>query len=128
MSWNDFLRIHWETLAAADFFTIEVRSRIGLVRYVVLFAVELSTRRVQVIGIRSDSDGQRMKQVAKNLVDPCERFHLVREYVEHCHHERPHQAKGNRPLDDTLVTGSAGEVVCRERLGGVLKRYYRQAA
>jgi putative transposase len=56
--------------------------------------------------------------------------HVVREYVEHYHHERPHQAKGNRPLmlRDTLVIEAEGELVCRERLGGVLRHYYRAAA
>ena len=50
--------------------------------------------------------------------------HLVSEYVEHYHHERPHQSKGNRPLlSDTLVLGPEGEVVCREPLGGVLRHY-----
>ena len=54
--------------------------------------------------------------------------HVVREYVEHYHHERPHQAKGNRRQDHTLAIGAEGEVVCRERLGGVLRHYYRRAA
>ena len=42
--------------------------------------------------------------------------HVVSEYVEHYHHERPHQSKGNRPLvGDTLVIEPQGEVVCLER-------------
>jgi hypothetical protein len=51
---------------------------------------------------------------------------LIREYVEHYHTERPHQGKGNVPL--TGVPAAEGEVVCRERLGGVLRHYYRAAA
>jgi hypothetical protein len=43
--------------------------------------------------------------------------HVCREYVEHYHAERPHQAKGNRPLTGTAAaTQSIGEVLCRERL------------
>jgi hypothetical protein len=53
--------------------------------------------------------------------------HVVGEYVEHYHHERPHQ-KANLPLNVRLVLGAEGEVVCRERLGGVLRHYSRAAA
>jgi putative transposase len=53
--------------------------------------------------------------------------HLVREYVEHYHSERPHQG-----LDNQLVVGESppgeGEVACKTRLGGLLKHYYRAAA
>jgi putative transposase len=55
--------------------------------------------------------------------------HLVSEYVQHYHQERPHQSTGNLPLlGDTSVIGAAGDVVCRERLGGVLRHYYRMPA
>jgi transposase InsO family protein len=54
--------------------------------------------------------------------------HLVREYVEHYHNERPHQGKGNVPLTfDGREPAVVGEVVCRERLGGVPRHYYRDA-
>ena len=36
MPWSTFLRAHWETLAAADFFTVEVLSLRVLTRYFVL--------------------------------------------------------------------------------------------
>ena len=35
-SWQQFRQAHWEVLAAADFFTVEVWTRTGLVRVVVL--------------------------------------------------------------------------------------------
>jgi putative transposase len=54
--------------------------------------------------------------------------YLVSEYVEHYHHERPHQSKGNRPLIIGSTPSTEGEVVCRERLGGMLRHYYRCAA
>ena len=62
--------------------------------------------------------------------------HLVSCYVEHYNLERPHQAKGNVPLPDADRAGTdppilkfpSGEVKCRERLGGLLKHYYRAAA
>ena len=59
--------------------------------------------------------------------------YLVSEYVEHYHSERPHQAKGNVPLSGDWPAPGAeppdvAEVVCQQRLGGLLKHYERQAA
>ena len=55
--------------------------------------------------------------------------HVLAEFVEHYHHERPHQGKGNEPLTPALSPPPAeGEVACSERLGGVLRHYYRRAA
>src|SRR6185436_9574950 len=36
MTWKEFLRVHWSTMAATDFFTVEVWTPVGLVRYHVL--------------------------------------------------------------------------------------------
>jgi putative transposase len=60
--------------------------------------------------------------------------YILREFLDHYHAERPHQGVGNRPLsqeDDPpaiLSVPSAAEVKCRQRLGGLLKHYYRDAA
>jgi transposase InsO family protein len=56
---------------------------------------------------------------------------VLSNYVLHFHHERNHQGKGNvilfpRPAD--RIGESTGEIRTRERLGGLLKFYYRQAA
>jgi transposase len=50
-TWKEFLAQHWELIVAADFFTIEVWTAKGLQRFIVLFLIDLSTRRVQVAGI-----------------------------------------------------------------------------
>ena len=42
---KEFLSRHWELMVAADFFTVEVWTRRGLQRLLVLFFIELSTRR-----------------------------------------------------------------------------------
>ena len=42
-SWKTFLSVCWEGLAAADFFTVEVLAMGGLVRYHVIFVMELKT-------------------------------------------------------------------------------------
>ena len=53
----------------------------------------------------------------------------VREFVAHDHEERNHQGLGN-----VLIFPVAGQtsvhdrIACRERLGGLLKYYYRRAA
>ncbi|HEV2296104.1 MAG TPA: hypothetical protein VGR35_19825 [Tepidisphaeraceae bacterium] len=50
--------------------------------------------------------------------------HLVREYVAYYHHERPHQGKGNLTLIyDGREPPGEGKVLCRQRLGGVLRHY-----
>lgn len=67
--WKDFLRMHWETLAATDFFTAEVWTKGGLVTFFVLFVMELKTRRVEIAGITAQPDSKFMAQVARNLTD-----------------------------------------------------------
>ena len=195
MPWSKFLKAHWEAIAAADFFTVEVWTRVGLVRYLVFFVLELSTRRVEIAGIMPVPNGLWMRQVARNLIDDfsgflrgkrflihdrdplytrgfheilgyagvttvrlpakspnlnayAERFilsiksecldrmvmlgecHLrraVASYVEHYHVERCHQGIGNRLIDGVPELAS-GPVARRERLGGILSHYYREAA
>ena len=51
MGWAQFLKLHWEVLAATDFFTVEVAMWHGLVTYYVLFVMDLATRHVQIAGI-----------------------------------------------------------------------------
>ncbi len=48
------------------------------------------------------------------------------EFVEHYHAERPHQGIGNEWIERREVVGD-GNVVCNERLGGILKSYRRAA-
>ena len=58
-----------ELLAAADFFTVEVWTLRGLVRYHVLIVMGLSTRCVHVAGICPEPNGSWMSQLARNLTD-----------------------------------------------------------
>jgi hypothetical protein len=66
MSWKTFLKAHWGAIAATDFFTIEAITWRGLVRYFVLFVIDLQTRRVQIAGVLTSPDGAWMHQVARN--------------------------------------------------------------
>ena len=196
-SWQQFLQAHWEVLAAADFFTIEVWTRSGLVRVVVLFVIELSTRRVEIAGFTTEPDGAWMTQIARNLTDAedgflvdkrfliqdrdplftgefretlaaaggeslrlparspnlnayAERFvrtikesclermilfgeqslrRAIQEFIAHYHRERNHQGLDNRLIfPEAADTDPDAPIECRQRLGGMLNYYYRQAA
>jgi hypothetical protein len=56
--------------------------------------------------------------------------HVLSEYVAHHHTERPHQGKGNVTLFPSAqeAPDSDSPVAYRERLGGLLNYYHRQAA
>jgi transposase InsO family protein len=196
-TWREFLATHWEMMGAADFFTVEVWTVFGLVRYLIFFALDLTTRRVQVAGISATPDGIWMNQMARNLTDAqdgflsgkrylihdrdplftkefrealsgagvksvklpprspnlnanAERFvrtikescldrmiffseaslrRAIQEFVAHYHRERNHQGLGNRlitPTSPHLL--ESGEIRRRQRLGGMLNYYYREAA
>ena len=196
-TWKEFLSQHWELIVAADFFTVEVWTRRGLQRYIVLFFIELSTRRVEVAGIASVANGLWMSQIARNISDSvegiligkrylihdrdplftaeflgiladsgvksvklpprspnlnayAERFvrtikesclnrmilfgedslrKSVQEFTAHYHLERNHQGLSNRliirPPAEPAMTGAIQQ---RQRLGGMLNYYYRDAA
>jgi putative transposase len=184
-------------LTVTDFFSVEALTARGLVRYFVLFVIDLKTRRVEIAGVVRQPNGEWMNQMARNLTDGCsgflsgaryvihdrdplftdvfktvlrsasvepvrlpprspnlnayaERFvrsiksecltqiiplderHLrnaVSEYAAHDHLERNHQGLENRLIEKPSgAPNREGAVECRERLGGVLKYYYRQAA
>jgi transposase InsO family protein len=82
-TWHEFLRNHWDSLAACDFFTVEVWTPFGLVRYAVFFVMELSTRRVEIAGVAPDPYGSWMVQIARNLTDCCAGFLHGKRYVIH---------------------------------------------
>ena len=53
----------------------------------------------------------------------------VREFLGHYHAERNHQGLDNRVIDASEEVGRvAGKIECRQRLGGLLRYYYRDAA
>ncbi len=68
-SWKTFLKAHWDGLAAADLFTVEVLKLSGLRRYYVFFVIELRTRRVHIAGIVDQPYGAWMEQATRNLTD-----------------------------------------------------------
>jgi transposase InsO family protein len=82
-TWKDFLNRHWDQIVATDFFTVEVWTCTGLQRFVVLFFMDLSTRRVQVGGIASGASGLWMSQIARNLTDAVDGFFTGKRYLIH---------------------------------------------
>ncbi len=83
MGWAQFLKLHWEVLAATDFFTVEVATWHGLVTYYVLVVMELATRRVSVAGITPHPTAAVMQQCARQLTDPCDGFLSGKRYLIH---------------------------------------------
>jgi transposase InsO family protein len=197
MSWAQFLKLHWEVLAAMDFFTVEVATWHGLVTYYVLVVMELATRRVQIAGITPHPTAAFMQQCARQLTDPfegfllgkryllhdrdtkftaafdallkasgvkplrlpprsanlnayCERFvrsikeealshmvmlgepalsYVIHQYLAHYHAERNHQGLANQlTTPDIDLRSRIGQVRHRQRLDGLLRYYYRDAA
>src|SRR5262245_47089190 len=79
--WKTFLAAHWDGLAAADFFTVDVLTVARLIRHVVLVVIKLKTRTVETAGITSQPDENWMKQVARNLTDADDGFLRGMDYL-----------------------------------------------
>jgi transposase InsO family protein len=62
-------------MAATDFFTVEVLTAFGIVRYWVMFVIELSSRRVPHVGWT--------EQIARHLTDPVDGFLRGIRYLIH---------------------------------------------
>jgi putative transposase len=53
----------------------------------------------------------------------------IADFAAHYHTERNHQGMGNQLLIPGEEVGQkTGDIACRERLGGLLRYYYRRAA
>jgi putative transposase len=81
-TWKEFLT-PWDQIVAADFFTVEVWTSQGLRRFMVLFFIELSTRRVQIAGISAVANGLWMNQIARNLTDTVDGLLKGKRYLIH---------------------------------------------
>lgn len=199
-SWDEFLKIHAQTLWACDFITKKIWTKFGLTEYYILFFIHVGSRRAYISGMTDHPDADWMAQQARNVslymteqtppadstlvllrdgdkkfapqfdeilkaggIRPqritfrspnlnayAERFaqtlqkecldhfvvlgekhlrHLVSEFQIHFNTERPHQAMGNIPLiKPPDESPPEGKIVCQERLGGLLRHYYRQVA
>jgi len=82
-TWHEFLRSHWDVMAACDFFTIELLIGRKLIRCTVFFVIEFSSRKVFFAPIKLQPDGKYMKQVARILTDSEQGFLKGKHYLIH---------------------------------------------
>ena len=68
---------------AADFFTVEVWTRRGLQRFLVLFFLDLSTRQVEIAGIASTANGLWMSQIGRKVTDAVDGILHGKRYLIH---------------------------------------------
>ncbi|MBP7053528.1 MAG: helix-turn-helix domain-containing protein [Phycisphaerae bacterium] len=66
-TWKEFIERHWNVLAACDFFSVGLLVRGKLVRCMVLLLIDLSTRKVEILGINPQPNGPWMEQIARNV-------------------------------------------------------------
>ena len=84
-----------------DFFTVEAVTCAGLVRFHVLFVIDLASRKVEVAGIVHQPQPHEawMRQMARNLTDAVEGFLLghrrpAQSLIAHARKERPPPSEG----------------------------------
>jgi len=82
-TWKEFLTRHWDMIVAADFFTVEVWTRRGLERFLVLFFIDLSTRKVEIAGMAQAANGLWMSQIARHLTDAEQGILTGKRYLIH---------------------------------------------
>ena len=115
------------SVAATDFFTVEVATFRRLVTYYVLIVIELSSRKVHIAGITPEPDSAFMMQVGRNLTDPVDGFLLGKRFL--ILDRDKNQGLENALIEaDERVGSLDGNVRCRKRLGGLLNYYHREAA
>jgi hypothetical protein len=68
-TWKEFLSQHWELIVASDFYAVEAWTRRGLQRFIILFFIDLSTRKVEIAGLAPVANGLWMSQIAHEHAD-----------------------------------------------------------
>src|SRR4029077_12783645 len=76
-------RAHFGVIASTDFFAVEVLTLRGLVRYVVLFVIDLESRRVHIAGLVRHPHDAWIQQIARNLTDSVDGFLRGKRYLIH---------------------------------------------
>jgi putative transposase len=79
----EFLKTHWDVLAATDFFGVHVWTGRGLTRLPCSSSFDLSTRRVDIAGITPEPDSAWMTQVSRNVTDASDGFLTGKRFLIH---------------------------------------------
>ena len=117
-SWSVFLKAHWRSIVAADFFTTEVWSWRGLVTYYVLFIIEVFRRIVHIAGITTQPNESWMMQVARNLTDQfggclARKTHLIVDRDTKLHGAIPTSNRGvENSCDPAAASVTQSECLC----------------
>jgi len=125
MPWKTFLRAHFGVIAATDFFSVEVLTLGGLVRYVVFFVMKLKTRAVEIAGITRQPHEAWMTQVARKLTDADDGFLRGMEYLWLLKSPFLLPQLMLRPTMDTLLRDDIGVCLAppdRPNMGAVARR------
>jgi putative transposase len=80
-TWKTFLKSHADVIAGADFFTVDVWTKRGLVTHYVLFVIHHATRAVHIAGVTPHPNSKFMAQVARNLTDQVDGFLRDKKYL-----------------------------------------------
>ncbi|MFK7742704.1 MAG: integrase core domain-containing protein [Planctomycetota bacterium] len=73
-SWRTFLKTHAHVICGADFFTVDVWTKRGLVTHYVFFVIHHTTRMVEIAGVTPNPGGNFMAHVARNMTDSVDGF------------------------------------------------------
>ena len=122
-TWKEFLARHRDVMVAEDFFTIEAWTRKGLTRFLVLFLIDLSSRRVDIAGVARQANGLWMSQVARNLADAAEGFLIGKRYLIH---DRDPPVHGRVSGDASDQWGAIGETAAALTESECARRALRQ--
>lgn len=79
-TWWPFVRTHLHLMASADFFTKEVWTMRGLIRYMVFFVIHNDTKQVKIIHISHSFCGDVMTRLALSMTDYIDGFLKGRKY------------------------------------------------
>lgn len=68
-NWTAFVKSHFHLMSSADFFTAEVLTLRGLVRYMVFFVIDCATKKVKIVHISNSFYGEKMERIAIQMTD-----------------------------------------------------------
>jgi hypothetical protein len=121
------LRAHWGAIAAMDFFTVEVVTWTGLVRYHVLFVIDLASRRLEIAGITEQPHEARSVHKADGAQPHGRRRRLPPQASLH-HHGSGSVVLSQRPRHAQEQRGDAcAASVAEPKLKGLRERWIGSA-